>query len=258
MARIEPWVAFTQEALGQVLTGSPVESMISTEDLAFAVVALYLGVELLAHLNGQLARAERLVRCGRPVGLAVRRHPSQLGADVATGDSMARPIKDEVTDSLPPWYAPERISRPVMLHRWESLSFLHWPYPADSVQALLPPGLHVDTFDGAAWVGLIPFRLTVTLPGVPPLPWLSSCPEINVRTYVRGPDGRTGIWFLSLEASRLDAVLTARQAYGLPWRCSSPRGGGCTARVGPGWRRPRWTTIPGRSTERGRCASATS
>ena len=64
VARIEPWVAFTEEVLGRVLAGSPLEPLIPIEDLAFAVVALYLGVELLAHLNGQLARAERLIDTG--------------------------------------------------------------------------------------------------------------------------------------------------------------------------------------------------
>ncbi len=124
---------------------------------------------------------------------------------------------------LPPWCPPARISHPVMLQRWENLSFLHWPFPPAAVQALLPTELEVDTFDGAAWVGLIPFRLTVTLPGMPPVPWLSSCPEINVRTYVRGPDGLSGIWFLSLEASRLGAVLAARKLYGLPYRWAAMR-----------------------------------
>jgi uncharacterized protein YqjF (DUF2071 family) len=117
----------------------------------------------------------------------------------------------------PPWEAPHAINRPVMVHRWENLSFLHWPYEPAAVERLLPPGLQADTFDGRAWVGLIPFRLTVMPLGLPAVPWLSSCPEINVRTYVRGPNGRSGIWFLSLEASRLPAVALARGWYRLPY-----------------------------------------
>jgi uncharacterized protein YqjF (DUF2071 family) len=110
------------------------------------------------------------------------------------------------------------VRRPVMFQQWRHLTFLHWRYPADVVQALLPAGLTVETTDGAAWVGLIPFRMVgVRAPGVPALPWLSRFPETNVRTYVRGPDGRTGIWFLSLDAARLPAVVTARAAYGLPY-----------------------------------------
>jgi len=129
----------------------------------------------------------------------------------------------DLAGPIPPWCPPERVYRPVMLHRWETLSFLHWPYPPEYVQALLPPALEVDTFEGAAWIGLIPFRLTVSVPGIPPLPWLNSCPEINVRTYVIGPEGGRGIWFLSLEASRLSAVLTARTWYRLPYRWAAMR-----------------------------------
>jgi uncharacterized protein YqjF (DUF2071 family) len=109
-----------------------------------------------------------------------------------------------------------------MLHHWRQLTFLHWRYPPATVQALLPPGLEVDTFDGDAWVGLIPFLMDgVRAPGVPALPWLSRFPETNVRTYVRGPDGRTGIWFFSLDATRLPAVVTARATYGLPYYWSA-------------------------------------
>ncbi|HEY3209685.1 MAG TPA: TetR/AcrR family transcriptional regulator [Actinomycetota bacterium] len=64
VARIDPWVAFTEETLGRVLAGSTLEPLVPTKDLAFAVVAVYLGVELLAHLNGQLPRAERLIDTG--------------------------------------------------------------------------------------------------------------------------------------------------------------------------------------------------
>ena len=64
--------------------------------------------------------------------------------------------------------APETIERPVMLQRWDDLTFLHWPYAPETVAQLLPPGLQVDTIDGAAWVGVVPFRLTIRAPGCPP------------------------------------------------------------------------------------------
>lgn len=112
---------------------------------------------------------------------------------------------------------PQRISPGVMVQRWQDLAFLSWPYAVEDVQRLLPPGLEVDTFDGAAWVSLVPFRLAVRLPGMPGVPWASRFPEVNVRTYVRGPDGRRGIWFLSLDAARLGAVVVARRSYRLPY-----------------------------------------
>jgi len=118
----------------------------------------------------------------------------------------------------PPPGPPAPVHAPVMYQQWRRLTFVHWRYPASVVQPLLPPGLRVETFDGDAWVSLVPFLMRgVRPPGVPPLPWLSEFPETNVRTYVEGPDGRTGIWFMSLDAARLPAVLAGRAGYGLPY-----------------------------------------
>ncbi|MEJ3745079.1 DUF2071 domain-containing protein [Actinomycetes bacterium KLBMP 9797] len=106
----------------------------------------------------------------------------------------------------------------VMVQSWRHLTFLHWRYPASQVQALLPAGVTVETHDDTAWIGLVPFRMEgVRVPGLPALPWLSRFPETNVRTYVRGPDGRSAIWFFSLDASRLPAVVAGRVGYGLPY-----------------------------------------
>ncbi len=116
-----------------------------------------------------------------------------------------------------PGFCPVVVDRPLMGHRWDTLTFLHWRYEPVVVQALLPPGLRVEVRDGSAWVALVPFVLEVTRPDRPPVPWLSRFPETNVRTYVTAEDGSTGVWFLSLDAARLAAVLTAHAAYGLPY-----------------------------------------
>ncbi|MCU1376172.1 MAG: hypothetical protein JWO68_3458 [Actinomycetia bacterium] len=109
------------------------------------------------------------------------------------------------------------VGRAAMVHWWDELTFLHWRYEPEAVQRLLPDGLTVETFDGSAWVGLVPFFLKVGLPGVPSAPWASRFAETNVRTYVRGRDGETGIWFFSLDAARLGAVVVARATYRLPY-----------------------------------------
>lgn len=109
------------------------------------------------------------------------------------------------------------VRRPVMRMRWQTLTFLHWRYAAAEVQALLPAGLRVDTYEGDAWVGLVPFFMHVRAPAGPSIPWLSRFPETNVRTYVTDRAGRQGIWFFSLDATRMPAVLTARGSYGLPY-----------------------------------------
>ena len=106
-----------------------------------------------------------------------------------------------------------------MFQSWRYLTFVHWRYEPDKIQHLLPCGLSVDTYDGAAWVGLTPFLLqNLRLPHAPPLPWISQFPEMNVRTYVIGPDREPGIWFFTLEAARVIAVIGARLSYGLPYR----------------------------------------
>jgi uncharacterized protein len=104
-----------------------------------------------------------------------------------------------------------------MRMRWSELTFLHWPYEPDRVQRLLPSGLTVETIGGSAWVGLIPFRMTVRAPRGPALPWVSFFPETNVRTYVRASDGTAGIWFFSLDAAQPGAVVAARAWLGLPY-----------------------------------------
>ena len=81
---------------------------------------------------------------------------------------------------------PVRVERPVMVQQWVDVVFIHWPLPPDRVQRLLPPGVEVDTFEGRAWVGLVPFRMEgLGFPGLSPLPLVGTFPEVNVRTYVR-------------------------------------------------------------------------
>jgi uncharacterized protein YqjF (DUF2071 family) len=97
-----------------------------------------------------------------------------------------------------------------MRQTWRRLTFLHWRYEPAVVARLLPQDLELDIFDGAAYVGLIPFEIH-NLTGIPHFP------ETNVRTYVIGPDGSRAVWFFSLDAARLLAVIGARGAYHLPY-----------------------------------------
>jgi uncharacterized protein len=119
---------------------------------------------------------------------------------------------------MPPW----PVRWPVMYQTWSCISFLHWSYQPEVVQQSLPDGLRVHRFDGRAWVGLTPFFLEdLRTPVAPALPWFTSFPETNVRTHVRGPDGREGLWFFSLDAARLEPVLVARSTYALPYMWSA-------------------------------------
>jgi uncharacterized protein len=108
---------------------------------------------------------------------------------------------------------------PVMKQRWAELLFLHWSVPAQAITALLPPGLEVDTFEGRAYVGLVPFTVTGARPTLmPALPGLSSFHEVNVRTYVHQAGSAPGVWFFSLDASNRLVVALARLSYKLPYR----------------------------------------
>jgi uncharacterized protein YqjF (DUF2071 family) len=101
--------------------------------------------------------------------------------------------------------------------RWHDLLFMHWPIDAAVLQGKVPAGLEIDTFGGCAWIAVVPFRMTNVRPRpLPPLPWLSAFPELNVRTYVtRG--GKPGVWFLSLDAANAIAVRVARARFHLPY-----------------------------------------
>ena len=105
----------------------------------------------------------------------------------------------------------------VMHHSWRRIGFLHWPLEPAAVQRLLPPGLQVDTFEGRAYAGIIPFQLVIRLPGPLRVPVAFEVPEINLRTYVRGPDGGRGIWFFSLDVTRRWLAVAARMTYRIPY-----------------------------------------
>jgi uncharacterized protein YqjF (DUF2071 family) len=105
----------------------------------------------------------------------------------------------------------------VMHQRWTSLLFAHWPVRPEALRPLIPSSLEIDMYDGEAWVGVIPFRMSNVRPRwVPPLPWVSEFLELNVRTYVRY-HGRAGVWFFSLDASNPLAVRAARAAVHLKY-----------------------------------------
>ncbi len=101
---------------------------------------------------------------------------------------------------------------------WRRLTFIHWRVPVESIQRLLPNPLRVDSFDGSAWIGLVPFSMERIRPWwSPSVPGISWFLETNVRTYVRHPDGTTGVWFFSLEANSWLAVTIARRIWNLPY-----------------------------------------
>lgn len=105
----------------------------------------------------------------------------------------------------------------IMFQSWRDLLFAHWPLPESALRPHVPRELALDSFEGRAWVGLTPFRIEDLRPRfVPPLPVVSDFPELNLRTYVRVGD-RPGVFFFSLDAGSVPAVLGARILYRLPY-----------------------------------------
>jgi len=105
----------------------------------------------------------------------------------------------------------------IMAQNWEDLLFAHWRMPVERMGELLPRGLVIDTFEGRAWIGVVPFRMSgVRLRRMPALPGLSAFPELNVRTYVSA-GGKPGVCFFSLDAANRMAVEIARAWFHLPY-----------------------------------------
>jgi uncharacterized protein len=104
-----------------------------------------------------------------------------------------------------------------MKQPWHDLLFAHWPVPFATLRPLVPAQLDLDQFGGQCWVGVVPFRMSgVTGRAMPPLPGLSSFPEMNVRTYVTHGE-KPGVYFFSLDAANLPAVWAARKFFHLPY-----------------------------------------
>jgi hypothetical protein len=98
---------------------------------------------------------------------------------------------------------------------WQDLLFLHWPVAPADLARWIPRGLELETWEGRAWLGVVPFRMTgIRLRWLPPIPGTDAFPELNVRTYVRCGD-RSGVWFFSLDAAHRLAVRVARAGYHL-------------------------------------------
>jgi uncharacterized protein YqjF (DUF2071 family) len=114
-----------------------------------------------------------------------------------------------------PWPLPRRPW--IMTMQWHDLLFMHWPVRPAALRPFIPPALELESFDGMAWLGVVPFRMAGVGPRlVPPLPWISAFSELNVRTYVT-IGGKPGVWFFSLDAANPLAVRGARYAFHLPY-----------------------------------------
>lgn len=114
-----------------------------------------------------------------------------------------------------PW--PPPTTSWVMTQTWYDLLFAHWPFSVETLRRLVPSQLELDTYQGQAWLGVVPFGMLRVFPrGTFPVPWFSGFLELNVRTYVT-VGGKPGVYFFSLDAANPMAVQVARRWYHLPY-----------------------------------------
>lgn len=123
---------------------------------------------------------------------------------------------DRITPTLRPegdcsWY-----------HKWRTLLFMHWEVPVEELRSKVPEELEIDTFEGKAYIGLVPFTMTGIRPRwLPYLPGGDSFHETNVRTYVHFRGRDPGVWFFSLDAANPAAVTAARIGWHLKYHFAS-------------------------------------
>lgn len=123
-------------------------------------------------------------------------------------------------DRLAPAQRPA--DRPAGFQRWRNLLFLHWEVPVEALKERVPAELTIDTFEGRAYVGVVPFTMRDVSPWwSPSVPGVSNFHELNVRTYVHKDGEHPGVWFFSLDAASSIAVIAARAGWHLPYHRAS-------------------------------------
>jgi uncharacterized protein YqjF (DUF2071 family) len=100
---------------------------------------------------------------------------------------------------------------------WNNLLFASWRVSKSVIQPLLPKELEVDTFDGSAWVTLVPLGVDVmNWKDLPPLPGMDRLTELNLRTYTTR-DGQPGVYFLSIDCPCIIPDMIGRHFFGVPF-----------------------------------------
>lgn len=106
----------------------------------------------------------------------------------------------------------------IMRQTWRELLFAHWPVRPEALRPYVPSVFPLDTWEGEAWLGIVPFRVSgARVRLLPPIPGMSAFPELNVRTYIT-LNGKPGVYFFSLDAANALVVTMARLLYRLPYR----------------------------------------
>jgi uncharacterized protein YqjF (DUF2071 family) len=117
-------------------------------------------------------------------------------------------------DRLTPTRRPHE--KPAGTQEWRNLLFMHWPVDPVVLRGLVPAPLELDLYEGTAWVGIVPFAMRNIAPWWLPGSLAFNFLECNLRVYVTCR-GEPGVYFFSLDASSLAAVMAARIGWSLPY-----------------------------------------
>jgi uncharacterized protein YqjF (DUF2071 family) len=117
-------------------------------------------------------------------------------------------LEEILEQSLHPW---------VLFMTWRDLLFASWRVPVESLRPQVPNDLEIDTFDGSAWVSMVPMRVTdMHWRGIPCIPGMDSLRELNLRTYTTR-NGKPGVYFLSIECPAAFSDWIAQHFFGVPY-----------------------------------------
>ncbi len=117
-----------------------------------------------------------------------------------------------------PWEIPP--SQWQYYQEWNHVLFFHWKIAPEKLLPLLPKNLQLDTFDGDAWISLVPFTMQKIRPRfLPAFAPVSDFHEINLRTYVTR-NGKPGVYFINIEAQKSLSAFLSRRLSGLPYEKS--------------------------------------
>jgi len=104
---------------------------------------------------------------------------------------------------------------------WNKVIFLHFEVSLQELRVLVPNELEIDMFEEKAYVSIVAFTMEKIRPRLlPSLSFISDFHEINVRTYVK-KNGKTGVYFLSIESEKFLSSLVAKTLSGLPYKTVS-------------------------------------
>ncbi|MGV0920069.1 YqjF family protein [Empedobacter falsenii] len=104
---------------------------------------------------------------------------------------------------------------------WNKALFFHYKIDKEILKEFVPKDLEIDEINDSAWVSLVAFTMEKIRPRfLPAFSPISDFDEINLRTYVT-KDGKSGVYFLSIEAGKLFSAILAKSLSGLPYEKSN-------------------------------------